>query len=473
MSEAIRIVIIGRPNVGKSTLFNRLLGRRRALVHDEPGVTRDRLEERTEWWHGGERYAVTLVDTGGLGGDRFAEEIDRQVRMALEEAHVVMMLFDGQAGLIPADEDVLKRLKRSGLLDSETPVLGVVNKVDANVHEDMLHDFFASGLDPILTISAEHNRGIDELKQAVLELSGAGPLPEETEEDGEKAVRPEEPPRIAVVGRPNVGKSTFVNALLGKERMITSNIAGTTVDAIDSTVMMNGKPFVFIDTAGIRRKSKTEEGVEVLSVVQARKALERCDVAFLLLDGEKGLTEQDEKIGGLIEEVGCGVALIMNKWDTQERNREFSKDDAAERIRKQMAYLRYAPIVFVSAKHGKGIGHLDELVEEILRQRQVKVQTHEFTEWVRAEATIHNPLNAKFYMCHQSGRHPPTFVFHVSDPEKVHFSLRRHLANGIRERWGYMGNPIRLHFVKGKSAANRPAKPSKNKSKAKPKRPTR
>jgi GTP-binding protein len=223
------------------------------------------------------------------------------------------------------------------------------------------------------------------------------------------------------------------------------------VDSVDSPAVIGGKKFLLIDTAGIRRKSKTEQGVEVLSVIQSRKAIERCDVAVLLLDGETGLTDQDEKIGGLIEDVGCGVILVVNKWDTQRKKQDFTREVAAGVIRKKMAYLRYAPILFVSAKENQGLDDLGELVLEILEQRRVKVATREITEWIRAQSGIHNPKDAKFYMCHQSGRHPPTFVCHVSDPDKIHFSLRRNLLNGIREKWGYMGNPVRLLFVKGTS----------------------
>jgi GTP-binding protein len=471
-----KLVIIGRPNVGKSSLFNRFFGRRRALVHDLPGVTRDRLEEQVEWWLEARRFPITLVDTGGLGGEHFAEEIDRQVEIALGEADIALMLFDARTGLTPADEDVLQRLRRAGVT-AKIPVVGVVNKVDATTHEELLADFYAAGLDPIVTVSAEHGRGIEDLKTVVRdelrrtmgdELDENAPLAENlsapaarseeprteaSEELEEPAEAPEPPtprvPRVAIVGRPNVGKSTFVNALLGEERMIASPIAGTTVDAVDSYVELDGKPFVLIDTAGIRRRSKTEKGVEVLSVIQARKALERCDVAILMLDGESGTTDQDEKIGGLIEEIGCGVILCVNKWDTQEGKKDFSREDAAGIVRKKIAFLRYAPLLFTSAKFGKGIRGLGDLIQEILEQRRVKISTKEFTDWVRREAPIHNPMNAKFYLCHQASRHPPTFVCHVNDPEKVHFSLKRHLVNAIRERWGFMGNPVRLLFVKG------------------------
>lgn len=451
MKTIPRIVIVGRPNVGKSTLFNRLLGRRQALVHDEPGVTRDRIEKKTKWWVRGKPIEVLLTDTGGLGGDRFADEIKKQVEVALSTAQVVITLFDAQAGVTAADEDLIRLLKKSGV-SKKAPMICVVNKVDAEAHEELISDFFSLGLEQTLTISAEHGRGINDLQEAVVELLGDDYLsPEQEQGEDEDSDRI---PQIAIVGRPNVGKSTLTNALLREDRMITSPVAGTTVDAVDSLTYLNDKPFILIDTAGIRRKSKTEQGVEVLSIVQARKALERADVAILMLDGETGIVDQDEKIGGLIEEAGCAVVLIVNKWDTQRRNREFTREDAAELIRGSMGFLKYAPILFVSAKERRGLGDLGDLISEILHQKKLKIPTHEFTEWVRKESLIHNPKGAKFYLCHQSGRNPPTFVCHVNDPERIDFSLKRHLVNALRDRWGFMGSPVRLLFVRGKDRKN-------------------
>ncbi|OFZ21725.1 MAG: ribosome biogenesis GTPase Der [Bdellovibrionales bacterium GWB1_55_8] len=459
------LAIIGRPNVGKSTLFNRLIRQRRALVHDIPGVTRDRIERETEWSIGDRPFPLRLIDTGGIGGEVFADEIKRQVTIALSEADVAILVLDGRAGLLPADRELAQELLSSGL-GSKIPVIAAVNKVDAEVHEEAANEFYELGIDPMFTIAAEHNRGIDDLQAAVLEAlqkQGYEPLssPSELIEEGDESEEKEyvaRTPRIAVVGRPNVGKSTFINALLGQERMITSPIAGTTTDAVDSLVMLGGKEFLFVDTAGIRRKSKTEQGVEVLSVVQSKKAIERADLAILVLDGESGITDQDEKIGGIIEEAGCSVVLAVNKWDTQRRNRDFDQDDAAKRIRETMRYLKYAPILFMSAKEGEGFDDLGDLLQDILHQRQLRIPTHDFTEWVRKEAPIHNPRNAKFFLCHQAGRHPPTFVCHVNDPEKVHFSLKRHLVNALREKWGYMGTPIKLLFVEAKNRKSLPRK---------------
>lgn len=486
MRNSYRLVIIGRPNVGKSTLFNRLLGRRKALVHNLPGVTRDRNEQETFWWVKGLKFPITLIDTGGLGGEQFSNEILSQVKLAAQSADLFIFLFDSQTGLTVSDQDLLLSLKKLGLFE-KIPTLRVVNKVDDISHEERIADFFSTGLTEILTISAEHGRGIEELQQMIAEKVGffdpkSFPLELEAEEDLEIEMEMEiegevekeegknaknslnEPSyvaKVAIVGKPNVGKSRLINTILNQERMITSPIAGTTVDSVHAAIELNGKPFLFIDTAGIRRKDKTKPGIEVLSIVQTKKALEEADIALLVLDGELGITEQDEKIGGLIEEVGCSVVLVMNKWDTQKKNIKFTEQIAAQKIRGKIAFLKYAPILFVSALENSGLEHLGDLLEEMMIQRKVKLSTHEFTEWVRDEVQIHNPLNAKFFLCHQSGRHPPTFVCHVNDPDKVHFSLRRHLVNALRGRWGYMGSPVRILFLEGKNRRSLP-KPKKS-----------
>ncbi|MGE0615069.1 MAG: ribosome biogenesis GTPase Der [Bacteriovoracia bacterium] len=438
----MRLVIAGRPNVGKSTLFNRLIGKRRALVHDEPGVTRDRIEEKTTWLWGGRQLDLLVTDTGGMLGEKFDAEISRQVQMAADHANLILFVVNGQEGLVDVDRDVALRLRRLG---KDKTIWLLVNKVDTHGHEDRAADFYELGFDRLFTVSAEHDRGIDDLKDAIFEdfEEYCEPLEGEPEKD--------RTPQIAIVGRPNAGKSTFTNALLKEERMITSPMAGTTIDAVDSYTELNGHPFILIDTAGIRRKSKTEKGVEVLSVVQARKALERAELAILMIDGEEGPSDQDEKIGSLIEEAGCSMIVAVNKWDTQKSNPGFTKKIAVEWIQTRMTYLNYAPLIFISAKNGTGFKDLGDLMHDILEQRRVKIDTREYTEWVRKESEIHNPHGAKFYMCHQSGSHPPSFVGHVNDPKKIDFSLKRHLVNAMRSRWGFMGSPVRLHFVKSRN----------------------
>lgn len=448
--KVMTVAIVGRPNVGKSSLFNRLFGKKRALVHDMPGVTRDRLIEITEWWIRAKPYTVQIIDTGGLEGDRFADEIQDQVNLALESASIVLFVVDGQMGIHPDDMHVLRSLKKAGIFENKL-VFGVVNKIDSDGHSPRLDDFHKLKLPSLHPISAEHNLGIDDLKEKIIERV-RDERPESLESDAE-AEKWNEAPRIAIIGKPNVGKSTLINHLLGEHRMVVSPIAGTTVDAVDSLIQWGDHPVVLIDTAGIRRRSKTEQGVEVLSVIQSQKAVERADLAILVLDGEEGPTDQDEKIAGIIEANGCSVIILVNKWDTQKRSgKGFSQAEARDRIYEQMAFIRYAPMIFGSALKGRGFEDLKALVFDVLEQKKVKLSTKELTEWAKRAIDIHNPKDAKVYMAHQSGRHPPTFVFHVNDPAKIHFSLERHLVNVIRERWGYMGSPIRMVFVKGKNS---------------------
>lgn len=462
----MNVVIVGRPNVGKSSLFNRLLGRKRALVLDTPGVTRDRIVEPAEFWVRARKYPVNLIDTGGLGPGQFQAEIQNQVETALSEADVVLFVMDIRAGLTPADVQVHAGLRKSGLLGN-IPVVGVLNKTDHESQEEDISQFYELGLDDLLPISAEHAIGIDDLKDWIVDHAGIEPEAELTEQEKEDLLdpvkiaereakeqqQPETPriPRIAIIGQPNVGKSTMLNAICGEKRTIVSPIAGTTVDPIDLEIKWKGKDFVIVDTAGIRRKNKTEQGIEVLSVVQTRKTLESADLAFLMMDGEKGVYDQDEKIAGLIEEAGCSVILVLNKWDLQEDNDDFSQKLADEEIRKKIRFLGWAPLVFTTAIDGRGIDRLFRIAVGVLEGRRVKIPTKELTEFIREEAEVHNPHNAKFYFVHQSGRNPPTFVAHVNDPKKIDFSLSRHLIKSIRGRWGYEGTPIRFHFLKTKN----------------------
>jgi GTP-binding protein len=374
------------------------------------------------------------------------------VDTALKEASVVLFVVDIKVGLTQADEEVFSELRRSGVSE-KIPVILVLNKADSDLAEERFAEFYALGVDRLLPVSAEHALQIDELKEMVVDLLNPEALPVVSEEDAEsekEEVYVPRTPRIAIVGQPNVGKSTLLNAICGEKRTIVSPIAGTTVDAIDLDINWNGKDFTVIDTAGIRRKNKTEQGIEVLSVVQTRKTLERADLAFLVMDGEQGVYEQDEKIAGLIEEMGCSVILVLNKWDTQVGNKDFSQKLAEEEIRKKIRFLGYAPLVFTTAKDSIGLDRLFRVAQAVIEQRSLKIQTKELTEFLRNAAEIHNPNNAKFYFVHQSGRNPPTFVAHVSDPRKIHFSLSRHLVRAIREHYGYLGTPVRMHFLKTK-----------------------
>ncbi len=503
MKEQMKIptlVIVGRPNVGKSSIFNRLIGRKKALVLDTPGVTRDRLEDFVTLYKDRRSCDFRLIDTGGLGPGNFSEEIKQQVELALTEADGILYVCDGRVGLTMEDKDIFLALRKSGALESKI-IIGVVNKSDVAEREDWLDEFHELGLDHICALSAEHNLGTDELTSLIMDtLSPAVEGAEETEEefaevsdededlefsddedfdesdedledfedDSEEDEETEELdreksdqeiaephkyghkriPHIAIVGQPNVGKSTLLNAICGHHRVVTSPIAGTTVDPIDTLIEWNGDSFVLIDTAGVRRRNKTEQGIEVLSVVQTIKTLERADLVFLVLDGEKGIADQDEKIAGLIEEAGCSVILVLNKWDTQLNNKEFKQGDAEEMIRKQIRFLGYAPLVFTTAINGMGVDRLFRMAKSVLDQREKRIPTNEVTAFIKAESEINNPFNAKVYMVRQLGQRPPRFVAHVNDPKKVHFSLHRHLVNALRAKYGYSGTPIRFALTK-------------------------
>ena len=476
----MNVVIVGRPNVGKSSLFNRLLGRKRSLVLDVPGVTRDRIVEPATFWVAAVEYPVNLIDTGGLGEGQFKEEIKGQVETALTEASIVLFVMDIRAGLTTEDREVWSSLRKAGI-HGKVPVIGVLNKADSERYDEEMADFYSLGLDLLLTVSAEHALGIDDLKDTIVAMTDAvakAPRAQKSDSDDsdesedsdeidenavesldeipdEEEVKTHRLPHIAIIGQPNVGKSTILNAIFGEKRTIVSPIAGTTVDPIDLKINWNGRDFIMIDTAGIRRKNKTEQGVEVLSVVQTRKTLERADLALLMMDGEKGIYDQDEKIAGLIEEAGCSVILVLNKWDTQMNNDQFSQKLAEEELRKKIRFLGYAPLVFTTATQSLGLDRLFRVIEVLLEQRRRKLSTRELTDFIRAEAEIHNPFNARFYMIHQSGRNPPTFVAHVNDPKKIDFSLSRHLVRAIRDKWGFQGTPIRFHFIKAKNSGEK------------------
>lgn len=428
------VAIVGRPNVGKSTLFNRLLGQRRAIVEDFPGVTRDRnYAEVTRF-----DRPFTLIDTGGfepVSVDRLLIQMREQSQLAMDEADVILFVLDGRDGLTPSDREVAQMLRRV-----EKPVLVVVNKVDGDRLEAAASEFFALGLEPVLTLSAEHGRGIDDLVDAIM---AALPV------DNTAVVAPEVT-RMAIIGRPNVGKSSLVNRLLGFERVVANPVAGTTRDSIDTPFTYNRKHYVLIDTAGIRRKGKVSETLEKFSVVQALKAMERADVVLLVIDAVEGVTDQDATVAGYAYEKGRGVILVVNKWDLPKKDNQ-SVGKFVDKIRMQLKYLPFAPILFVSAKTGQRVAAIMAEVEKVAAECVRQVPTPALNKALEAAVRAHQPpvhlgKRLKFFYATQVSVRPPTFLIFVNQSEGVHFSYQRFLINQFREAFGFTGTPIHLVF---------------------------
>ncbi len=428
------IAIVGRPNVGKSTLFNRLVGWRKALVDDMPGVTRDRIYSPIEW----NDRQYHLVDTGGfepVTPDDVLRHMRVQTELAIQEADAIIFLLDGKEGLLPSDKEVIDILRRE-----RTPLILAVNKVDSPKHEERALDFYGLGIEELFLISAEHGVGITDLMDAVQAVL---PGQEEEEEPGRY-------PRISVVGKPNVGKSTLINSLLGKERHLVHNSPGTTRDAIDSQVEIDGKKYTFIDTAGIRRKAKVKVRIEKFSVVQALHSLDRSDVALLVIDATEGVTEEDARIGGLCVDRGRATIILLNKWDLVE-NREHALKGLIEQVREKLKHLSFAPILSGSAKSGQRLVKLAPLIDGVMEQYTRRVQTSDFNGLIDHAVRKHQPhmvggKRLKFYYGTQASTRPPSFVLFVNRPGSVHFSYRRYLINMIRQRYGFDGTPIRLFF---------------------------
>ncbi len=438
-----RILITGKPNVGKSSLFNRLIGRKRALVHNLPGVTRDSLTEQAKWFWKTDEIELDLVDTGGIGGETFNEEISQQVQYAVEHSEILVTVIDCRSGIGPLDKEVINQLRKWRRKDQ--PWLTVFNKVDTPQTEVDEGEASRLGLNEFYFVSAEHGLGIEDLRQGILQhladMKLLSVIPEGTPEKRNGITS------LAIVGRPNVGKSTLFNALLGRERSIVSPIAGTTTDQVDEVIHIQDQPYCLIDTAGVRKKSKTEQGVEVLSVLQTKKALEKADVALLVIDAEVGPTDQDEKIAGMIESARCSVILLVNKWDTQKG--QVPEKEAAKWIRGKLGFLGYAPLLFISAKKKAGLDQLGDLLAEVLRQRYARIPTKDLTDWIKVEMGKYNPKRAKVYTTYfipasEKSGSAPKLVFQVNDPRRFHYSVERHLINGVRDSWGFMGTPIRV-----------------------------
>lgn len=416
------VVIVGRPNVGKSTLFNAILGQRRAIVGDEPGITRDRIHGVAV--HRGRRFE--LIDTGGILPDDpglIPSEIFRQARFALERADHIVFLVDGRSELTAADLELARLLRRLA-----RPIALAVNKIDSPVREALAHEFHSLGIPHLFPVSAEHRLGLDDLLDHV---TSGFPV---TEPDADQANQPAI--RVAIIGRPNVGKSTLLNRLVGHERAIVSEIAGTTRDAVDETVTISGRQYTFVDTAGIRRKGKTKLMAEKLSVVMARKHIRQCDVALLVLDAAEGVLGLDATIGGYAHEDGRAIILCVNKWDAAPHK---DKKAFVEKVRDAMKFLEYAPVAFVSALSGAGINQLFPLIRRVYDAASQRIPTGELNRFI---AGLHFEPEIKIYYVTQPSVRPPSFVLFTERTGKLHFSAERYLVNRLRERFGFTGTPI-------------------------------
>jgi len=418
--DAPSVVIVGRPNVGKSTLFNRITGQRRAIVGDEPGITRDRI-------HGWARYdgrRFDVIDTGGIvvhDSEYIPSQILKQAQVAFEKASHIIFLVDGRAEITGADRDLAQMLLRLG-----KPVTLAVNKADTAARGDLAHEFYTLGIRDVFPVSAEHGTGIDELLDHVTAGFGEAPM-----EEASEAIK------VAIIGRPNVGKSTLLNTLIGEERAIVSPVAGTTRDAVDAQIRHGDAEYVFVDTAGIRRKGKTKLMAEKLSVVMARRHIRMAEVVLLVLDATEGVVGLDATIAGYAHEGGRGVILCVNKWDTIEKGKKRAFE---QQVRDELKFLEYAPVLFLSAKTGEGVDRLFKLIREVHESAGRRIPTAElnrFVESLRFE-------ERKIYYITQASVHPPTFVVFTDRAGPLHFSHERHLVNQIRRRFGFRGTPVVL-----------------------------
>lgn len=425
------VAIVGRPNVGKSTLFNRLAGKRKAIVEDIPGVTRDRLYDVSEW--SGREFII--VDTGGIRfeqGDVITREIKLQAELAIDEADVIIFVVDTRDGITTEDEQVAEMLRRS-----KKPVVLAANKVENFGKQLEYYEFYQLGLGDPVPISAMHGMNTNDLLDEVIDRFG----PPELYQEEENAVK------IAIVGRPNVGKSSLVNAFLGEQRVIVSDIPGTTRDAIDTPFMYDGKAYILIDTAGLRKKARITEATERYSVIRTLKSVERADVVLIMLDAVDGVTEQDQRIAGYVHEQHKANIIVVNKWDAITKD-QYTMNKYDKDIREDLKFLAYAPIMYISALTKQRIFKVLDLVDFVVEQHNRRIKTSELNRVIN-EAVMLNPLpgggkQAKIFYTTQVRTAPPTFVIFASKPEEVHFSYLRYLENVLRTNFGFEGTPIRL-----------------------------
>ena len=432
MSKPI-VAIVGRPNVGKSTLFNALAGKKISIVKDTPGVTRDRIHADVDWLD----HKFTMIDTGGIepdSNDIILSQMREQAQIAIDKADVIIFMTDVKQGLVDSDAKVADMLRRS-----HKPVILVVNKVD-NFNKMMadVYEFYNLGIGDPVPISASQRSGLGDMLDKVVNYFADLNL--EQEEDDR--------PRIAIVGKPNVGKSSIINKITGESRVIVSNIAGTTRDAIDTDVKWNGKDYVFIDTAGLRRKSKVKEEIEKYSIIRTVTAVERADVVIIVIDAVEGVTEQDAKIAGIAHENGKGIIIAVNKWDAIEKN-DKTVYEYTNKVRDILSFMPYAEIMFISAKTGQRLPKLFDMIDFVIANHAMRIETGVVNEIMAEAVALQQPPSdkgkrLKLYYITQVSVKPPTFVIFVNDKQLMHFSYTRYIENKIREAFGFKGTPLRF-----------------------------